>query len=208
VLERAEPAATGGQFTRVNDLAAEVGQPTLRWVALFTQAMWAMFRGSAERSEELALAALDLGTGTGQPDTMAVFGVQLVGVRWHQGRMGELVELVADVARANPGLHGYRAVHAHRLVESDRADEARALLDAEAQAAFEHPDTFLRYSHLAIWSEVAGQLGDVTAAGLLWPLVGPLAERVAHARRRTGCARDQGSSVTAVATAARRFRRP
>ena len=114
MLERAEPAATGGQFTRVNDLAAEVGQPTLRWVALFTQAMWAMFRGSAERSEELALAALDLGTGTGQPDTMAVFGVQLVGVRWHQGRMGELVELVADVARANPGLHGYRAVHAHR----------------------------------------------------------------------------------------------
>jgi len=103
VLELGDPEETSLEMNRILALAEEVGQPTLRWLSLFPNAMWTTIRGSAEEGERLATEALQLANDTGQPDAMGIFGGQLIGVRRHQGRLGELVDLVGEISASNPG---------------------------------------------------------------------------------------------------------
>jgi hypothetical protein len=179
-LELGDPGATAEQRTQVLALAVEVGQPTLRWLALFSEAMWQMVLGAADESERLATEAFNLGMETGQPDAAAIYGAQLIGVRWHQGRLGEVVDLVAEVSAENPGIPGFRAAHGHCLAEAGREQEARQLLDAEAAAGFEHPNDLILQTYLILWSEVAGGLGHEEAAHLLLPRLTPHIDRISH----------------------------
>jgi len=83
--------------------AEELGQPTLAWVNSFTRSWRALLAGDAELAESLASQALQLGAKTGQLDAVAFYGVQVLAVRWHQGRLGELVPFVAQALADNPG---------------------------------------------------------------------------------------------------------
>jgi class 3 adenylate cyclase len=179
-LELGDPVETAQQRARVRAIADEVGQPTLRWFAIFTEAQWQMVLGDADESERLATDALQLGNDTGQPDAAAIFAAELLGVRWHQGRVDELVDLIADVTATNPGIPGFRAAHAHCLLEAGRLEEARRALEAEVATGFEHPNDLLYATYLMLWSEVAGQLGHEPAARQLLPTLVPHVELVSH----------------------------
>jgi class 3 adenylate cyclase/energy-coupling factor transporter ATP-binding protein EcfA2 len=179
-LELGDPVETLKRRDQVRAFAEEVGQPTLLWLSLFSEAMWQMVQGWAEESERLATEALQLGTDTGQPDAAAIFGAQLIGVRWHQGRLDEVVDLVAEVSATNPGIPGFRAAHAHCLVEAGRREDARRLLDAELAAGFEHPNDLILSTYVILWSEAANHLGHEQAARMLLPLVAPHVDRVSH----------------------------
>jgi hypothetical protein len=152
----------------------------LRWLGLFSEAMWQMVLGAADESERLATDALQLGMDTGQPDAAAIYGAQLIGVRWHQGRLDEVVDLVAEVSATNPGIPGFRAAHAHCLAEAGRHEDARRLLDAEVAAGFQHPNDLILQTYVILWSEVAGHLGHEQAARLLLPRLVPHVDRVSH----------------------------
>jgi hypothetical protein len=179
-LELGDPVETARQRAQVRALADEVGQPTLRWLSLFSDAMWQMVLGAADESERLATEALQLGMETGQPDATAIYGAQLIGVRWHQGRLEEVVDLVAEVSAANPGIPGFRAAHAHCLAEAGRDDDARRLLEAEIAAGFEHPNDLILSTYVILWSEVVTHLGHEQAAGMLLPVLAPHVDRVSH----------------------------
>jgi hypothetical protein len=60
-----------------------------------------------------------------------LFGAQLVNVRYHQGRIGELVGQIEQSAGEPDSLSAWRASAAIALIESGRADEARELALAE-----------------------------------------------------------------------------
>ena len=43
------------------------------------------------------------------PDAMQFYAARLIAVRWHQGRVGELEPLVAQVTADTPGVPGFAA---------------------------------------------------------------------------------------------------
>ena len=98
-----------------HEIATRIGQPFLRWVDSQNRATQALLDGNAARAETLAEEAFAIGTESGQPDALTIFGVQLLDVRIHQGRTGELVDLIAEGVNESPGLPALRAALFARL---------------------------------------------------------------------------------------------
>src|SRR5271166_1244635 len=156
-------------------LASMVGHPMLKRTAALHKGWAVLLAGYPDRAESLAMQALQIGIDHGQPDALTIYGGQLLYVRWHQGRMGELVETLAQLAVENPGIPGFRGALALAYTEADRDDEARSLLDRERSSGFSVPECWLQQTYLAQWAEVATHLDDRPAAEALsmqlerWP---------------------------------------
>ena len=107
-------------------------QPTMVWVTLFNDAADALLSGDPDRAEQLATAALEIGTESGQPDAFGFYGAEMIGVRRQQGRYGELVPLIEQIAAENPALPVFRATLAEGHMEAGNFDTARQMLEAAA----------------------------------------------------------------------------
>jgi tetratricopeptide (TPR) repeat protein len=155
-------------------LAHEVGQPYLAWQVAQRRCPQVLLTGEVDEAERLAGEAFQIATDTGQPDAFALFGAHLAGIRWQQGRIDELLPLIAEAAADNPGLPGFQAAYALMLCECDRADEARPLLEVARQADFHHAAydwTWLTTT--CIWADAVAWLGDVPAAEVLYDRLAP-----------------------------------
>lgn len=137
-------AAQSGEFeqnavclTKTKTLSERLQQPMLIWVTTFHEAAQALLGGDPARAEELATLALQIGTESGQPDAFAFYGGQLSQVRNQQGRQGELVSLVAQVAEENPSIVAYRAALAEAYLGAGEDGEALQLLESAASEGFE-----------------------------------------------------------------------
>lgn len=157
----------------VEEVAEQTGLPTYRWSAALYRAVWMLTTGDAEGAERLAGEALELSQQTGQPDAMSIYGAQLVGIRWHQGRLSEIADLIAGVAESNPTIRTFRAGLARTYIESGREDEARHVLEAEARSGFDHPDDRLILTYLCQCAEAAVWLDDRTSAARLYERLAP-----------------------------------
>jgi ATP/maltotriose-dependent transcriptional regulator MalT len=104
---------------------------------------------------------------------MTIFGSQLVGLRWCQGRLDEVVDLVTSIATTNPGLSGLTGLVAMCLAVSAREGEAAPLLSEAAAAGFDAPYDMFWLPTLVVWAEVAWLLDDVEAAAMLYGLLEP-----------------------------------
>ena len=80
------------------------------WAHTFQEASFALQRGEPDRAEELATQALEIGSASEEPDAFTYYGSQLMCARDQQGRLGELVDLIAEVAEQNPGMPVYGAI--------------------------------------------------------------------------------------------------
>jgi len=149
-------------------LASEVGQPILKWCAAFSRSWSTLLSGDMAGSEALASEALQIGSDTGQPDALAFYGVQLFAMRWQQGRLGEIVDFMAQVAAENPGLPMYRGLAAFALAESGRDGDARRMLSSEVNSRFSAPHDYLLNPYLSYWARVTSYLGDKDAAEALY----------------------------------------
>ena len=158
---------------RSEALSASVGQPVLRWSVLFARAWRRLLIGDFEVAEALALEALQLGNDTGQPDAATIFGSQLVGLRWCQGRLNEVVDLVSSIAATNPGLPGLTALLAMCLAVSARENEAASILADAVASGFDVGYDMFWLPTLVVWAEVAWLVDDSVAAGALYPLLEP-----------------------------------
>ena len=155
-------------------LAAEVRQPFLTRQVLQVRCPHVLLAGDAEEAERLAGEALQIGTETAQPDALAVFGANLAGIRWHQGRLDEMLPLVAAAVADNPGLPGYQALHAVLLCECGQAEEAAQRL-AEAASVDFHAGAYdyMWLTMTTLWAEVAVAVRDVDAAHVLYERLAP-----------------------------------
>jgi class 3 adenylate cyclase len=162
----------------VQAISARLQQPTLVWSATFQDAAWALLQGAADRAEELATLALDVGTACGQPDAFTFFGSQLIFVRHYQGRLGELVDLVADVAEQNPGMSVYQPALAWATLEAGDLPAARRLLDAAAANAFDAPMDTVWLDGILSYATVAVELKAREAAEQLLAMLAPYHDQV------------------------------
>ncbi len=181
LLEAGRFADAVGLRKRMAAIADEVGQPVMRWMALFSGAEWAFLRGETAEGERLATEALDLGVVIGQPDAFNSYATQVSHARWQQGRLGELVELIETGARDNPGIPGYGGALARAYCQAGRNREARSLLDRGAADGFaDLPQDVLWTYGMVAFAEAALRLGHTRAAVVLYNQLEPFADQFAY----------------------------
>jgi class 3 adenylate cyclase/tetratricopeptide (TPR) repeat protein len=158
---------------RYSSLANEVGQPMLRWMACWFDTIHALLAGDVEAAQVLAAQGLEIGTQSGQPDALLVYGGGINSVLQHQGRVAETVDVLAAMVADNPGLPFVHATLARVYADVGRLDEARQLFAAGKAADFQLPIDPALLCGLVVWAEVAAHLADEEAAAELYERLSP-----------------------------------
>lgn len=109
--------------------ASELRQPTVLGYAFLRQAMRKSVDGFFVESERLAEKSYEYSREAGQPDAPAFHMGQIFNLRYHQGRVAEVVDEFIGVADAYPGIVVYRAGVALIGVELDRPELIEESLD-------------------------------------------------------------------------------
>ncbi len=166
-------------FDRMAGLNDEVGQPVMRWLTTFSMAQWSFLHGETDAGEQLAEEALGIGTGFGEPDAFNYYATQLTHARWQQGRLGELVDLIAAGAEENPGIPAYRGALCRALGQAGRAAEAGQLLDQSAARRFsELPKDLLWTYGMVTFAEAAIHVEHAASAAILYKLLAPFGDQI------------------------------
>jgi class 3 adenylate cyclase/tetratricopeptide (TPR) repeat protein len=185
-FESGESDAGMRALAKYEENATRVATPLLLWGVAIDESFVALLRGDVDEAERSADDLLRLGTETGQPDAVALYAALLIPVRWHQGRLGELEPLVAQVAADTPGVPGFIAALAHCRIEAGDPSGARELLDAAAADGFASiPRDVVWTTTIALWAEVAAHLGAADVAPMLVELLRPYHDHVAFAQTNT-----------------------
>ena len=153
-------------------------QPTMMWVTLFNDAADALLSGDPDRAEELATAALEIGTESGQPDAFGFYGAEMIGLRRQQGRYGELVPMIEQVAAENPALPVFRATLAEGHMEAGNVGTAQQMLESAAADLASLPYDVLWIFALASYADVATELRAEAPARPLLDLLAPFDDQV------------------------------
>ena len=159
---------------KAESLANDIGQPYLHWLVTYGRCWQVLMAGDADEAERLANDALQLGSDSGQPDALMVYGANLLNIRWHQGRIEEMLPLLAEAAAENPDIPAFQAVYAQILCECGRIDEAKPLFENARDADFHHAVyDYIWLTNTTFWGETAAWIGDTTAAGVLYERLEP-----------------------------------
>jgi class 3 adenylate cyclase len=174
-IESGDRSARDQSIAACHDIATQIREPFLRWIDTQNRALQTLLDGNTDRAEILADEAFAIGTESGQPDALTVYGVQLLNTRIQQGRTGEIVDLIAEGVRENPGLPALRAAVARAYLDADRTDEARAVLD---DAGVDLPRDDLWLVGTSVWGQLAAELGATESAVLLYERLAPWAGQI------------------------------
>ena len=161
----------------LTELAESVGQPVLRWQARVQQTWRIMLSGRTEAAEAMANEAWGLGEVSTQPDAAALFGAQLVSIRWTQGRIGELQALIAETVQRNPGLAAMRAALVLTYADADDLGATRDAL-ASALSAGVPPEEPTWLTAMACYAEAAAVTDDPRSSSVLYDRLRPWRDHV------------------------------
>ncbi len=160
-------------------LSARLRRPTLVWMTAFKEAGAALMAGDAQRAEQIASSAFQIGRDSGQPDAFTIYGSQLMYARSQQGRLGELVSLIDQAVTENPGIPAFRPVLASAHLEAGNDATARVMLDGAAADGFAWvPLDFAWMMAISTYAQVAVELRAGGPAETLYDLLVPYGHQV------------------------------
>jgi class 3 adenylate cyclase/tetratricopeptide (TPR) repeat protein len=163
-------------------LAEELSQPTMRFIATSGQAMSLRLSGRLDDAEAAAQLVLEIGEAAGLPDARHVYEhSSLFWVRYDQGRLDELAEAcerhASGMSPPSQSLPNLGLAYA----ELGRLDEARAVLDRVAADDFATISGGMsRIVELAGVAEFCAALRDRPRAMALHRLLAPYRGLIAH----------------------------
>lgn len=164
---------------RQTSLAAEIGEPTLRWMAAVNGVGLPLAAGQLAVVEEKALTALAMAQDT-QPDAKVFYAAQTLFLRYEQGRLDELLPTFLEMV-ADPDFKvvGAEIITAFICCELDRPGEGRPYYEPLAANRFDA----IRFDHLllicaALSAEVAVRLEDRDSATVLSDLLAPYSDLI------------------------------
>jgi DNA-binding SARP family transcriptional activator/tetratricopeptide (TPR) repeat protein len=187
LFHRTGPAIDDGDVGLIERLLGEAGeiadlvrQPALQWHVDWSRASLLLWQGMLASAEKLAQESAELGIAAGQqPEATAFLGAQLLEIRRLQGRLGELVPMLAMVPPDAPDAFSV----ARYLCAAGRPDAARARLD---RAGLDGPLPQLRRDPLQrpsldnlAW--LAARLDRRDLAAAVHAQLEPLADTFGHA---------------------------
>ena len=185
---RAIDAANAGDIDEMDrymnmwgSLAEQLDQPTLTWGHTFVRAMRAQIAGDIDRAEQLGMEALQIGSDSGEPDAVLVFGAGLIVVNLQRGTLGELVPLIEQMESETPDLSSgiMSGVLSMAHAEGGRTDDARTLLERFATADFGLPEDELWLTAMVDYAEAAIECRDPKYAGPLFDRLAPWSNQFA-----------------------------
>jgi class 3 adenylate cyclase/tetratricopeptide (TPR) repeat protein len=159
---------------KLRDLARELGQPSLSWVAGYLTIGRLMIAGRLGEAEALAVQTRELGLGAGQPDAGLFFGTQRFYIRFEQGRLGELVERLADVLEHSDSAPR-RLLLALTYCELSQDEDARRLFEPLAPQLTTFPIDAGWLELMAVSAAVCAHLRLPSVAAPLVDLLAPYA---------------------------------
>lgn len=179
-VESADAVASGSALGRMQALAAEVGEPTLRWVVGLTEVFDLTMRARLDEADELSGRMVELGTQIGEPDAFPLYAGQLFVIRSFAGRYEELLPLLGDMVAANPDMLPFRLAQAIGCCAVGRTEEAREVLAAGASAGFAHvPADYFWMTTIIGYAVLTIELEAPEMAAELYPILEPYEQEVA-----------------------------
>ncbi|CAN5517829.1 hypothetical protein BH10ACT1_BH10ACT1_06500 [soil metagenome] len=169
-------AGAAAELAAAREQADRFGHPFWQWAVATWESLHLVVDGHLDEAEERLLASLSLQGGS-PPEAVACLGVQLVDIRLFQGRAGEVVDLLAATAAANPLIPAYAAVESLCRAESGDLAGAEAAYLPFVERAFVLPQDTNRFLALAVLGDVCADLGDADGARTLTGLLEPYAEQ-------------------------------
>jgi tetratricopeptide (TPR) repeat protein len=178
-IEAGDILAARSWADRERDIAERFRQPTTLWLRRADEANLAIIAGDLDLAGELATAALEIGQHS-EPDAFACFAAQQTSIAFERGTLGELIPVLEQAVRDNPGVPGFRATLALALSEAGRLEEARKLIEQPVASGFvDLPYDVTWLAVACIYAHVSSSLGDSQAARVLYPMLEPWSEQIA-----------------------------
>jgi predicted ATPase len=175
-LESGDAQALQADIAAHARLAEELPAAIDRWSATTMRALRALLYGSFEDAERLADEAL--AAHPGRPNVVFTHLVQVALLRWEQGRLPELRDILRTVVDQFPRAAFARAWLSLADAELGRSDDARRGLRWLAEQLPRRPRDGIWLPAMALASVLSAHLNEPEAAGGLYPLLAPYTEHV------------------------------
>ena len=159
-------------------IAADSPDPRARAYVPLQRARRAAIEGRYSEAEDWNKEATEVGAALNDRMVQLLTTAQLTMLRWTQGRLGEVEEVIRRFADAAPGIVGWRAALARTYCELGREAEARRELERLDQRGFAQLPRYNGWLNMmALLAEVCAQLGEVERAAALYRLLLPFERR-------------------------------
>ena len=177
-MEAGDEAEADRCLDRSEQLAAELGQPTMRWLTMILRASRTLSMGMIQESQDVAGQAFELGQSAGHPDAFLYYGIHVFNTHFERGQLGAIAEDVIRIAAASPGVASVRASLALVYAETDQLERARPVFESVVDGLTDIPRE-------ASWPRAVTQavltcarLGDRARAATLDALLAPYADQM------------------------------
>ena len=178
-IHAADFESAARHLATMRSLSDLLRQPTLMWTTAVSEATEALLVGEPDRAEQLAAAALQMGTDSGQPDAATWYGGQVGVVLAQRGRQAELVPLFEQLVDENPGVGSFNQGLAMAYLDAGEDGRALALLEAAAADEFaSFPQDLVWIFGITAYADVAVHLRATGPARILFELLAPFHDRV------------------------------
>ena len=160
-MEAADVDEARRHVNRQLELMETCGAAYGRHVAGWARPWMLVLSGRFDEAEAAATAAAQESASTAQPDAMPILGALLVTLRWEQGRLAEMADMLIASVRDPTAVPAFVPLAAHVLIEVGRVDEAAAFLAEGAAEGYELPRDAVWLTGTQLWGEAVARAGDV-----------------------------------------------
>jgi ATP/maltotriose-dependent transcriptional regulator MalT len=116
-------------LTRYRSHGERQGEPSILWYAMVLEAVFLLMDGRLAQAEQLIEDAQKVGARVQAWDSEASYRLGIAMLRWEQGRIGEVEELIRDAPSRFPGYRVFRCILALCMLESGRVADASAITE-------------------------------------------------------------------------------
>jgi hypothetical protein len=168
------------RLAELRAVLAEGEHLAIGFVVAAIDVMLAVRAGRLAEAEQLAGECLERGVKAGHADAAAWHDMQLVAIRWCQGRLGELRPMLAEsvnsptLSAVDNSTSAALAMAAATAGDRRTAERLLAMLSGRALAGLPRSDSWLVTMYGIV--ETAHLLGDATASARAYELLAPFAD--------------------------------
>ncbi len=161
-------------------LAAEVPLPMFTWGTALHRAWRVALADGLDAGEAAILRAQDLGARSGQASAQSTGALQMLYLRWQQGRLGEQLPVIVQAAAFGLPAGYCDALRAAAAADVGDLDLARRLVRDHAARSFgDLAPGMLWPAAMTAWGRAVAATGEREAAVLVGDLLAPWSDRVA-----------------------------
>jgi class 3 adenylate cyclase len=187
-LELAELEAVDRELSLYARLADELGMPEHSWLTIALRGMRVLLDGDIDGAERLAGEARRAGQRAEQPVAEQFYGIQMTQIRSLQGRAGELLPAVRELAEQFPGIPAWRGGVITLAARSGDVELARRELERFAGDDFSAIPRDVNWSAaMSLLGEAIAVIGDVDRAQRAYDELLPYEGLVIVVARAIGC---------------------